>query len=189
MQTDRQPATHCVRVCHSFYPAMMGGPNCDHDEVETYDLVALSPGDALKWRGEGGRWKPLVFVGAVLDVGIFASDAFAQALGEHLIVFSVDELVFQRRRASVDDENFHEVPPCRTILESRRSGVHRSAAQNVHMDVMYRLLGVVAGIDDNTIAGFIDALDFLTHGNDGSSGFFFIGICLSPDGYGKLFLI
>ena len=64
MQTDRQPATHCVRVCHSFYPAMMGGPNCDHDEVETYDLAALSPGDALKWRGEGGRWKPLVFVGA-----------------------------------------------------------------------------------------------------------------------------
>ena len=108
----------------------------------------------------------LVFVGAVLDVGIFASDAFAQALGEHLIVFSVDELVFQRRRASVDDENFHEVPPCRTILESRRSGVHRSAAQNVHMDVMYRLLGVVAGVDDNAIAGFIDALDFryLFHG-------------------------
>ena len=64
MQTDRQPATHCVRVYHSFYPAMMGGPNCDHDEVETYDLAALSPGDALKWRGEGGRWKPLVFVGA-----------------------------------------------------------------------------------------------------------------------------
>ena len=64
MQTDRQPATHCVGVCHSFYPAMMGGPNCDHDEVETYDLATLSPGDALKWRGEGGRWKPLVFVGA-----------------------------------------------------------------------------------------------------------------------------
>jgi len=36
-----------------------------------------------------------VFVGAVLDIGIFASDALAQALGEHFIVFSVDELVFQ----------------------------------------------------------------------------------------------
>ena len=36
-----------------------------------------------------------VFVGAVLDIGIFASDALTQALGEHFIVFSVDELVFQ----------------------------------------------------------------------------------------------
>ena len=55
MQTDRQPATHCVRVCHSFYPAMMGGPNCDHDEVETYDLAALSPGDALVVKADGGN--------------------------------------------------------------------------------------------------------------------------------------
>ena len=36
-----------------------------------------------------------VFVGAVLDIGIFASDALTQALGEHLVIFSVDELVFQ----------------------------------------------------------------------------------------------
>ena len=35
----------------------------------------------------------------------------------------------------------------------------------------------------------IDDLDFLTHGNDGSAGFLFIGIYLSPDGYGKLLLI
>ena len=34
------------------------------------------------------------------------------------------------------------------------------------MDVMNRLLGVVAGVDDDAIAGFIDALDFrdLFHG-------------------------
>ena len=34
-------------------------------------------------------------VGAVLDIGIFASDALTGPFGEHLIVFSVDELVFQ----------------------------------------------------------------------------------------------
>ena len=49
----------------------------------------------------------LVLVGAVLNVGILASHAFAQALGEHAVLVGIDELVLQRRGTSVDNENFH----------------------------------------------------------------------------------
>ena len=53
----------------------------------------------------------LVFIGAVLDVGVFAPYAFAQALGEHFILLGIDELILQRRRACVDDKNFHVMLP------------------------------------------------------------------------------
>ena len=46
-----------------------------------------------------------VLVDAVLVEGLGGTDALADALGEHFMGFNIDELVLQRGRTGVEDED------------------------------------------------------------------------------------
>ena len=55
--------------------------------------------------GHGGVDDHLILVDAVLVEGLGGTDALADALGEHFMGFNIDELILQRRRTGVEDED------------------------------------------------------------------------------------
>ena len=73
----------------------------------------------------------------------------------------VDKLILQRRRTSIDNKDFH-VLLLYSNLQGWRTRVHGCAAKHMDMEMVDRLLGIISGIDDDTIAAFGDFLD-LSH--------------------------
>ena len=55
--------------------------------------------------GHGGVDDHLILVDAVLVEGLGGTDTLADALGEHFMGFNIDELVLQRGRTGVEDED------------------------------------------------------------------------------------
>ena len=69
-------------------------------------------------RGSGS----LVAVGVMGDHAALHADALAQALAQHLLTVHIDELIFQGRRTTVDNQNFHLLVSSRYVFVHPREG-------------------------------------------------------------------
>ena len=84
------------------------------DLAHIIDALALAGGHllhdlgkSLGVGGEDGGRGGLVAVGLVGDHAAFHANALAQALAQHLLAVHIDQLILQRRRAAVNNQNFH----------------------------------------------------------------------------------
>lgn len=84
------------------------------DLCHVVDALALASGhllhDLSKCLGVGGedrRSGGLVAVGVMGDHAALHADALAQAFAQHLLAIHVDQLILQRRRSAVNNQNFH----------------------------------------------------------------------------------
>ena len=64
-------------------------------------------GKCLGVGGEDGGRGGLVAVCLMGDHAAFHANALAQALAQHLLAVHIDQLILQRRRAAVNNQNFH----------------------------------------------------------------------------------
>ena len=93
------------------------------------DALALAGGhllhDLSKSLGVGGEDRgsgSLVAVGVMGDHAALHADALAQALAQHLLTVHIDELIFQGRRTTVDNQNFHLLVSSRYVFVRPREG-------------------------------------------------------------------
>ena len=63
-----------------------------------------------------------VAVGVMGDHAALHADALAQALAQHLLTVHIDELIFQGRRTTVDNQNFHLLVSSRYVFVHPREG-------------------------------------------------------------------
>ena len=68
----------------------------------------------------GGGGFPDVAVGFMREDAVIGTNTLANTLGQHLFALHVDELIFQRRTASVDNQNFHNFCNSSLILSHTR---------------------------------------------------------------------
>ena len=78
-------------------------------------------GESLGVGGEGNLFGPGAAVGLMGDLAALDADALAQALAQHVLIVHVDELVLQRRRTAVDNQNLHVlVSSCNHVKSKNR---------------------------------------------------------------------
>ena len=99
------------------------------DLAHVIDALALAGGHllhdlgkSLGVGGEDGGRGGLVAVGLVGDHAAFHANALAQALAQHLLTVHIDELIFQGRRTTVDNQNFHLLVSSRYVFVHPREG-------------------------------------------------------------------
>ena len=91
------PVTHSINLLHGANDAIGGV----HQGVQ-HSLDGLGVGG----HGHVGLLDGLLTLGLISKFTV-DSDALTQSLGQHLLGFRVEQLVFQGRAASVDDQNVH----------------------------------------------------------------------------------
>jgi len=99
------------------------------DLADIVDALALAGGhllhDLSKSLGVGGEDRgsgSLVAVSFMGDHAALHADALAQALAQHLLTVHIDELIFQGRRTTVDNQNFHLLVSSRYVFVHPREG-------------------------------------------------------------------
>ena len=99
------------------------------DLLDIVDALALAGGhllhDLSKSLGVGGEDRgsgSLVAVSFMGDHAALHADALAQALAQHLLTVHIDELIFQGRRTTVDNQNFHLLVSSRYVFVHPREG-------------------------------------------------------------------
>ena len=99
------------------------------DLAHIVDALALAGGhllhDLSKSLGVGGEDSgsgSLVAVSFMGDHAALHADALAQALAQHLLTVHIDELIFQGRRTTVDNQNFHLLVSSRYVFVYPREG-------------------------------------------------------------------
>ena len=95
------------------------------DLVDAVDDLAFALGHHLNQlgkrfgvRGEGSVGLHLVAAHLMGDAAAFAADALAQALAQDLLGLHIKQLILQRRRAAIDNQNFHWFVFLRFILRA-----------------------------------------------------------------------
>ena len=99
------------------------------DLADIVDALALAGGhllhDLSKSLGVGGEDRgsgSLVAVSFMGDHAALHADALAQTLAQHLLTVHIDELIFQGRRTTVDNQNFHLLVSSRYVFVHPRKG-------------------------------------------------------------------